>query len=304
MFLIISVLIFLFSCVSVQNDTSKENLRYIVLAYRFGYGLSEEELAQIAKQTTYDDEVLSYYEYFKTGELLKISTKAPQIYDERILNVVKANLSANGTSAIRLIDLFDALLPKPEWNQSLDRPSSGLVERVQNLLIDDWHSRGFFYEWCKKFSIEVGLEELKSYAEFLVSACHSISTLKLTKTSSGQSSFFAQEVDLSIVPDELVLAICYVESKFFPAAFRAEIKNGVIQAVSLGLGQILSDADSLLAHQAGVGNGKSDLYTFELLNMHYFSGLFDAISLTQIRANVLFCRTFLALICSNLKSGV
>lgn len=280
----------------MQNGVSEENLRYVVLAYRFGYGLSREELAQIAKQTTYDDEVLAYYEYFKTGRLLKISTKAPQIYDERILNVIKSNLSANGTSEIELIDLFDELLPKPEWNQSLDRASSGLVERVQNLLIDDWHSKGFFYEWCKKFSIEVSLEELKNYAEFLVNTCHSISTLKLTKTSSGQSSFFAQEVDLSIVPDELVLAICYVESKFFPAAFRAEIKNGVIQAVSLGLGQILSDADSLLAHQADVGNGKSDLYTFELLNMHYFGGSFSTTDLSQVRGAVLFCRTLLSLI--------
>lgn len=294
--MILLVLIFLFSCVSVQNGVSEENLRYVVLAYKFGYGLSREELAQIAKQTIYDDEVLACYEYFKTGELLKISTKAPQIYDERILNVIKANLSTNGTSTVKLIDLFDEPLPKPEWNQSLDHPSSQLVERVQNLLVDDWYSKGFFYEWCKKFSIEVGLEELKSYAEFLVDACHSISTLKLTKTSPGQSSFFAQEVDLSIVPDELVLAICYVESKFFPAAFRAEIKNGVIEAVSLGLGQTLSDADSLLVHQVDVGNGKSDLYTFELLDMHYFSGSFRATDLSQVRGAILFCRTLLSLI--------
>lgn len=294
--MILAVLIVLFSCVSVQNGASEENLRYVVLAYRFGYGLSEEELAQIAKRTTYDDEVLAYYEYFKTGELSKISTKASQIYDERILNVIKANLSANGTSSMKLIDLFDEPLPKPEWNRNLDQPSSRLVERVQNLLIGDWYDRGFFYEWCKKFSIEASLEELKSYAEFLVNACHSISTLKLSKTSSGQSSFFAQEVDLSIVPDELVLAICYVESKFFPAAFRAEIKNGVIEAVSLGLGQILSDADSLLVHQSDIGNGKNDFHTFELLNMHYFDGSFRAMDLSQIRGAVLFCRTFLSLI--------
>lgn len=294
--MILAMLIFLFSCVSVQNGVSEESLRYVVLAYRFGYGLSEEELAQIAEQTTYDDEVLAYYEYFKTGELSKISTKVPQIYDERILNTIKASLFVNGTSQIKLIDLFDEPLPKPEWSQSFDRPSSRLVERVQNLLIDDWYNKGFFYEWCRKFSIEVSLEELKNYAEFLVNACHSISMLKLTKASSGQSSFFAQEVDLSIVPDELVLAICYVESKFFPAAFRAEIKNGVIQAVSLGLGQILSDADSLLVHQADVGNGKSDLYTFELLNMHYFGGSFSTMDLSQVRGAVLFCRTLLSLI--------
>ncbi|MEN3009065.1 hypothetical protein [Pseudothermotoga sp.] len=299
--MIILILSALFSCVSVQNEASEENLRYIVLAYRFGYGLSKEELAQIAERTTYDDEVLMYYEYFKTGKLSKISiVKAPQIYDERILNVIKSNLSANGTSSIKLIDLFDELLPKAEWNLDPDQTSPELTEKVQKLLINDWNNKGFFYEWCKRFSIEVSLEDLKSYAEFLVNACYSISKLKLSRTSSVQSGFFVQKVDLSIVPSELMLAICYVESKLFPAAFRAEIKNDVVQAVSVGLGQTLADADSL-SRESDIGNGVKDLYTFELLNFHYFDNSFNCVELSQLRAGLLFCGTLLALIWLNLS---
>ncbi|MBC7122158.1 MAG: hypothetical protein H5T94_02775 [Pseudothermotoga sp.] len=290
--LIVVLSLFLFSCVRMENSTSEDALRYAVLAYRYGYGLSKETLAQIAERTDYDDEVLAYYEYFKTGSFPKlIETKAWDVYDERILNVLKDSLSIDGTSPAALVDLFDRPAAASDWNVEGGSVRSELIERVKTLLINDWRNRGFFYQWCEKYSIGVSEEDIPLYAEFLTGVCESSSNIKLKRSSQIESSFFVPEVDLSTVPVELVLAICYRESRFFPAAFRCEVENGSVRAVSVGLGQILADADSLLS-----ADGKKDLYTFELLNLHYFENLFEAVDLAQIKASVLFCRTVLALL--------
>lgn len=276
----------------MENSTSEDVLRYVVLAYRYGYGLSKEALEQIAESTDYDDEVLAYYEYFKTGSLPKLAeTKAWEVYDDRVLNVLKDSLSIDGTSPATLVDLFDSPAAANDWNVEEGSVRSELVERVKTLLINDWRNRGFFYQWCEKYSIGVNEEDILLYAEFMAKVFESSSNIKLKRSSQIESSFFAPEVDLSTVPVELVLAICYRESRFFPAAFRCEIENETVRAVSIGLGQILADADSLLSVDE-----KKDLYTFELLNLHYFENLFEAVDLAQIKASVLFCRTVLALL--------
>ncbi|KAF2957897.1 hypothetical protein AS159_05740 [Thermotoga sp. Ku-13t] len=290
--LIVVLSLLLFSCVRVENSTGEDALRYIVLAYRYGYGLSKEALEQIAESTDYDDEVLAYYEYFRTGSLPKlIETKAWEVYDDRVLNVLKDSLSVDGTSPATLVDLFDKPVVVSDWNVEEGSARSELIERVKTLLIDDWKNRGFFYQWCEKYSIDVNEEDVLHYAEFLAKVCESSSNIKLKRSSQIESGFFAPEVDLSTVPTELVLAICYRESRFFPAAFRCEIENETVRAVSIGLGQILADVDSLLSV-----DGKQDLYTFELLNLHYFENLFEAVDLAQIKASVLFCCTMLALL--------
>ncbi|WP_448535809.1 hypothetical protein [Pseudothermotoga sp.] len=297
--LIVVLLVFLSSCVVLNEPSSEENLRIVVLAYRYGYNLSEEELLQIAELTKYDDEILAYYEYFKTGNLRKfVQTKAAEIYDQRILNILKENLSIDGTASATIIDAFDEPPVKSEWDPQVDQIDQDLVRRVHALLLNDWRIKGFFYSWCEKYSIGVSEEDLNLYAQFLVNACEASSRLTLRKTSKGYSRFFTDEVDLSLVPTELVLAICYVESKFFPGAFRCEIKDGTVRAVSVGLGQTLIDADSLdsLTTQQDIGDGKKDLYTFELLNIHYFDGLFKVTDLTQVKVGVLFCRTLLSLL--------
>jgi len=296
--LIVVLLVFLSSCVVLNEPSSDENFRIVVLAYRFGYNLSEEELLQIAELTSYDDEVLAYYEYFRTGNLPKfIQTKAAEIYDQRILDILKENLPIDGTASATIIDAFDEPPAKNEWDPQVDQIDQDLVQRVHALLLNDWKIKGFFYSWCEKYSIGVSEEDLNLYAQFLVNACEASSklTLKKTKTSEGYSTFFTDEVDLSLVPTELVLAICYVESKFFPGAFRCEIKDGTVRAISVGLGQILVDADSLTTQQ-DIGDGKKDLYTFELLSTHYFDELFKATDLTQVKVGVLFCRTLLSLL--------
>lgn len=293
----------LVSCVPLNNSSGEEDLevlRHVTLAYRYGYGLSEEKLSQIAKSTSYDDEVLAYYEYFKKGIPPKVvETKRADVYDdydERVLNHLKENLSADETSPATIVDLFDEPLPKSDWEPEMVQPSQELLERVHETLLNDWKNKGFFYTWSEKFSIPVSEEDLSDYANFLVSFCEASSRLTLRKTSQAQSSFFVDEIDLSLVPTELVLAICYVESKFFPAAFRCELdEEGTAQSVSLGLGQLLCDADSLLTDQ-GIGNSEEEFYTFELLNQHYFENLFQATDLVQVKANVLFCRTLLALL--------
>lgn len=294
--LIVVLLVFLSSCIVLNEPSSDENLRIVVLAYRFGYNLSEEELLQIAERTSYDDEVLAYYEYFRTGNLPKFfQTKAAEIYDQRILNILKENLPIDETASATIIDAFDEPPAKNEWDPQVDQIDQDLVQRVHALLLNDWKIKGFFYSWCEKYSIGVSEEDLSLYAQFLVNACEASSKLTLKKTSEGYSTFFTDEVDLSLVPTELVLAICYVESKFFPGAFRCEIKDGTVRAISVGLGQILVDADSLTTQQ-DIGDGKKDLYTFELLNTHYFDELFKATDLTQVKVGVLFCRTLLSLL--------
>ncbi|HBT39213.1 MAG: Uncharacterized protein XD58_1492 [Thermotoga sp. 50_1627] len=294
--LIVALLVFLSSCVAVKESFDEENLRFVVLAYRYGYNLDEEELSQIAKNTSYDDEVLAYYEYFKTGNLPKgVETRAAEIYDQRILDILKESLPIDGTSTPAIVDAFDEHVPKSEWDPQIDRIDQNLLERVHTLLLNDWRIKGFFYSWCEKYSIAVKEEDLESYAQFLVRACEASSKVVLKKTSHVSSSFFTDEVDLSLVPTELVLAICYVESKFFPGAFRCEIRNETVEAVSAGLGQILADADSLTTQQ-DIGDGEKELYTFELLNVHYFENLFNVTDLTQVKAGVFFSRTLLALL--------
>jgi hypothetical protein len=294
--LIVTLLVFLSSCVVMREPSGEEDLRIVVLAYKFGYNLSEEELLQIAGATSYDDEVLAYYEYFKTGNLPKfVQTKAAEIYDQTILDILKETLSIDGSASATIIDAFDEPPAKSEWDLEVDQIDQDLVQRVHALLLNDWKIKGFFYSWCEKYSIPVTEEDLNLYAQFLVKVCEAYSKLTLRKTSSGYSSFFTDEVSLSLVPTELVLAICYVESKFFPGAFRCEISNAAAEAVSVGLGQILADADSFTTQQ-DIGDGKKDLYTFELLNIHYFNGLFMATDLTQLKVGVLFCRALLALL--------
>ncbi len=294
--LIVVLLAFLSSCVVLNEPSSDENLRIVVLAYRYGYNLSEEELLRIAEHTSYDDEILAYYEYFKTGNLPKfVESKVAEIHDQRILNILKENLSIDGTASATIIDAFDEPPAKSEWDPQVDQIDQDLVQRVHALLLNDWRIKGFFYSWCEKYSIPMREEDLSLYAQFLVKACEASSRLTLRKTSMGYSSFFTDEVNLSLVPTELVLAICYVESKFFPGAFRCEIKDGTVRAISVGLGQILVDADSLTTQQ-DIGDGRRDLYTFELLNTHYFDGLFESADLTQLKVGVLFCRTLLSLL--------
>ncbi|GAB4307524.1 hypothetical protein [Pseudothermotoga elfii] len=307
---LIKLLFFVFSffvvtsCVeSTITQIDTDLIRYIAVAYNRGHNLSLEEISNLISEISYDDDVLINYMYFvgkiNLEELLQ-QRKEPSIYDERIVSYLKSTLSENGSSELLIIDHFDENIPVEDPEDFLNpeaRVNDSLSERVYELIKYDYFSKAMFYQWYKKFyDEELSESQIRKFAEFLVKIAEGYSSLTVKKISQVDSEFFLQEVDLGFVPTELVLAIAYEESRFFPASFRSEISDD-IYAISLGLTHILLDADSLdiSSQYSDIGDGNKQYWTFELLALHYFEG-FSGEDLLQIRSAFLFARTYLSLI--------
>ncbi|MFN3283913.1 MAG: hypothetical protein ACK40Q_06725, partial [Pseudothermotoga sp.] len=130
----------------------------------------------------------------------------------------------------------------------------------------------------------------------------SYSFVSLTRLRSTSSTFYRESVDLSKIPVELMLAIAYKESRFFPGSFRAEAYQDRVEAISMGLCHILIDADTLGLDYPDIGNGRVDMRTFELISYYYLGNdygeknVFDEFDLLQLEGNTLVSMIYLSLI--------
>ncbi len=295
---------------SLLNDLQ---IRYIAIMYRYGPFHTIEEIKELVEQSDYDDDVLKYYNYFRgTVDLedVKFFQKA-EVYDQRIKDYIQKHLPVNNSDDSLFIDNFDDPLPL----QIIDTKSeyqSALSERIYRLLERDWQSMGLFRVWYEDFyKNEICAEQLKRYADLIAQITCIYSSKVLERVRETSSTFYIKFVDMSKIPPELLLAIAYKESRFFPGSFRAEIYQDKIQAVSLGLCHILVDADTLDLDFADIGDQKVDMRTFELIGYYYLGNdyaqknVFDEIDLIQLRGNILVCLIQLSLIYEKLRlSGV
>ncbi|WP_041083604.1 hypothetical protein [Thermotoga profunda] len=298
----------IYSCVKNESKDVLDDLlvSYMAIMYNYGPSYTIDEIKTFAEQSSYDDDVLEYYHYF-CGKIklkdVKLHEK-PQIYDQRIKDYIKQHLPMNNSNNYVFIDNFDD--PPPVQILFKNTESENILsERLYSLLYRDWQNEGLFKSWYKSFyNDEVNIDQLKEYANLLAkSACsYSFTMRRLQNTS---STFYKDYVDLSEIPAELLLAIAYKESRFFPGSFRAEIYQDKIQAISMGLCHILVDADTL--EIPDIGNQVVDMRTFELIGYYYLGNdygkknTFNEIDLLQIKGNFLVCAIQLGLIYQRLS---
>ncbi|HEY8543296.1 MAG TPA: hypothetical protein VIL29_12995, partial [Pseudothermotoga sp.] len=279
---------------------------YMAIMYNYGPSYTIEEIETFAEQSSYDDDVLEYYHYF-CGKIeledVKLHEKA-QIYDQRIKDYIKQHLPMNNSNNYVFIDNFDDSPPVQILFKNTESQNI-LSERLYRLLLRDWQNEGLFKSWYESFyNDEANTDQLKEYANLLAkSACSYSSTIRRLQNTS--STFYKEYVDLSKIPAELLLAIAYKESRFFPGSFRAEIYQDEIQAISMGLCHILVDADTL--EIPDIGNQVVDMRTFELIGYYYLGNdygkknAFNEIDLLQIKGNLLVCAIQLGLIYQKLS---
>ncbi len=305
--IILPIFLVLVACVQINPNPSGSSdellVRYIALAYNKGHNLTFDQLSDLLEKTTYDDKVWINYNYFKGAIDLStfIELREPTSYDPRLVEYFKSIFPINNSSS-GFIDNFDDLLP----SDSLNPPkivNETLTKRVYELIKYDYSIKGLFYTWYQKYYVgELTDELIYQYARTLVEIAESY-TFEVS-SNKASSQFFTQTVKLNSIPTELVLAIMYQESKLFPGSFRAEIFDGKILSVSLGLAHILVDVDNfktLSSEYNDIGDGMLQFFTFELLRNYYFSDL-RAEDLFQIRGSVLLARTYLALIKQKIDS--
>ncbi|MFN3284642.1 MAG: hypothetical protein ACK40Q_10465, partial [Pseudothermotoga sp.] len=167
---LIILLFLIYGCVKNQsNDLLDEPyIRYIAVMYNYGPGYSFEQIKTLTEQSTYDDDVLSYY-YYLRGEIsleqMKLMEKG-EIYDERIRKHIQENLPADNSNDCLFIDNFDDPLAIEIFRKDTSSGTkSGLSERIYRLLLRDWENRGLFRTWYEGFyESEIGNEQLKEYA--------------------------------------------------------------------------------------------------------------------------------------------
>ncbi len=303
--LIIMIFFLLYACVTYEPADLPDDLqiRYIAIMYKYGPFLDMQRIEALLEQDSYDDDVLAYYQYFKSSvELsdLKVIEKA-EIYDTRIKDYIREHLPSNHSEEVLFLDNFDDSVPVTiELLES--QKDEKLSERICNLLMRDWQRKGLFRVWYEEFyEDQLSEEQMKRYAELLTRVAYGYSSTTVERVHETSSTFYRDSVDLSKIPPELLLAIAYKESRLFPASFRAEIYQDNIQAVSWGLCHILIDADTLALSYADIGDQKIDKRTFELINYYYFSGALNEIDLIQLKGNLLVSLIQLALIYENLE---
>ncbi len=297
-----------YGCVKNQpNDLLDEPyIRYMAVMYNYGPGYSFERIKTLAEQSTYDDDVLSYYYYFRGKinlEQMKLMEKG-EIYDERIRKHIQENLPVDNSNGCLFIDNFDNPLAIEIFRKDTSSEiKSRLSERIYLLLLRDWENKGLFRIWYEDFyESEIDNEQLKEYADLLARVAGSYSSVSLTRLRSTSSTFCKESVDLSKIPVELMLAIAYKESRFFPGSFRAEVHQDRVEAISVGLCHILVDADTLELNYPDVGNGHFDMRTFELISYYYLGNdygkknVFNEFDLLQLEGNTLVSMIYLSLI--------
>ncbi len=304
--IILTASLLIVSCtqITIPRDHDELLVRYIAIAYNKGHNLTFEQLSNLVDKTSYDDSVWNNYRYFRGQINLQtfVTLREPTVYDPRLLNYFKSLLTTN-SSASGFVDNFDEPLPSNDLNPPRVK-NEALTERVYELIKYDYSVLGLFRTWYEKyFNDELSDKEIFEYAQTLVELAEGY-TFEIQSQLDG-SEFFISKVNLASVPTELVLAIMYHESRLFPASFRAEISDGRIVCISLGLGHILVDVDNfgeLVEQHEDIGNGKVDLYTFELLRSHYFPEV-SGTDLLQIRGSILLTRTYLGLLKHMIELG-
>lgn len=323
--------------VSVTETISDNIVRYMATTYNCGMALGFDEIKNIAdsQNYTYDDDVLTYYLYFSgradLQEVKKHSLNSEKSWDLRITDYIKnvVDRFEDNSSLLTIVDQYDPEVPvnsqsQPpqelllKWNPDVDLSSNSdvdfLTDRVFKLILNDYYSHGIFRQWFDSFYPNTLLEEkdIKVYSEFLVRialsyACSHESFERLHSTS---SSLFPKVIYPDHIPAELLLAIAYKESRFFPGSYRTEISDGNIYAVSMGLMHILVDADFLDISETNddIGDGKADLRTFALISYYYLNNslkeetYFSDADLLTVRGSFLYCSIFLDMVYQRLSS--
>lgn len=285
-------------------------VRYIAIMYNYGPGHSIEQIKTLAEQSSYDDDILNYYHYF-CGKIeledLKFIEKIE--YDQRIKDYIQQRLPVNKSNNCLFIDNFDDPLPVQIFHQDTEsKIQNDLSERIYQLLLRDWQNKGLFRVWYENFyGTEISTDQLREYADLLAKVSCSCSSTLLKRLQSTSSTFYKEFVDLSKIPAELLLAIAYKESRFFPGSFRVEIYQDKIQAISMGLCHILVDADTLELDYYDIGNNIIDMRTFELISYYYLGNdygkknIIDEIDLLQLKGNTLISMIYLSLIYEKLN---
>ena len=322
--------------VGVTEAIPDDMIRYMATAYNCGMALSFDKIKSTAdsQNYTYDDDVLAYYLYFlgriTPQELQKHLLSSERSWDLRITDYIKnaVNRFEDDDSLPVVVDQYDPEIPvnpqlrpppelllkcNPDVDLSSDSDIDFLTNRVFKLILNDYYSHGIFRQWFDSFYPNTLLEEkdVKAYSEFLVKTALSYATSheSFERFHSTSSSLFPEVVYPSHIPAELLLAIAYKESRFFPGSYRTESSDGRINAVSMGLTHVLVDADFLDISQTNddIGDGNRDLRTFALISYYYLKNSlteethFSDVDLLTIRGSFLYCSIFLDMIYQRLN---
>lgn len=316
-----------------QNPLNDDLIRYMATAYNKGIEMNLNELKELANSTSYryDDEVLEYYKYF-AGEIplenLEIEslflTRATDTHDSRIKDYILSIVQnfSNHSASITIIDQYDEKVPVApkksleqtkyiEYNPTLldsYEKRNGLIDRVYRLIKRDYDSLGLFRKWFEEFypGETMSDNDIRTFSEFLVDVAYTytnsgVSFARLYTTSSDS---YPENIQLDHIPVELLLAIAYQESRFFPGSYRAEISNGNIYALSFGLTHILIDSDriDISSTNGDIGDGINERYTFEQISYYYLGNslgdetYFSDKDLLMIRGAFLYSAIYLDMI--------
>ncbi|MDN5338024.1 MAG: hypothetical protein PWQ20_1094 [Thermotogaceae bacterium] len=340
-FVILPVLILILaSCGRVpipEDQISDDFIKYMATAYNSGIGYSFEDLKTIADDDsyTYDDDVLKYFKYF-SGEItldsLNITRlnflRATDTSDSRVRDYIVSSLEnfLNSTSSSTFIDQYDEKVPvnssvlsdfdrlNPNIITSYEKRES-LVNRIYELLKKDYDSYGLFRINFEDFypNKELSESELRLFSGFVVDIAYTYANSNLTLQrlkSTSSPDIYHDIIELSHIPVELLLAVAYQESRFFPGSYRAEIEDGNIYSLSFGMSHILIDSDNIdiSSNYSDIGNGEKESCTFELISYYYLGNslneedIFTDLDLLMIRGAFLYSAIYLDMIYQKLSS--
>lgn len=198
-----------------------------------------------------------------------------------------------------------------------------LIDRIKRFL--EIENNFFWQQWetFKVFSPNItdyydfnDEEQLDYYIESLIDTIYIYINSDITfKSKYNETNDFYKDVTINTVPIELVLSIFMRETKLFPFSFRFERRedyygNVRLAIISLGLGQMLADADLLNlgenSYNLGIGSimknysgapEKFSRYDFEIITEGYFNNdPFIDRDLFTIRGSVLYTTLYLQLL--------
>ncbi|NUV00325.1 hypothetical protein XO12_09570 [Marinitoga sp. 1154] len=305
----------------LTNSQKELLIRLIATGYNKGGNLTFEELKERSNYD-YANNILNNYKYF-IGEITTLPTKVISVKslvsdDDRIKEYVNniMNRFSDNSNKNFFIDAFDSKIPtnpqkedktfdylNPKININYDKRDV-LVKKVYDLIKRDYTKEYFFYDWYYKFfSTDFSDEEILEYSKFLVDIAYAYtnSDIELKRLQYTGSELYPEVIKLNHIPVELILAIMYQESKFFPGSFRAEISNGNIYALSFGLTHVLIDADFLYISNTDetIGDGDKGERSFDLISYFYLGNnrneetYFSDWDLITIRGSILYSAIYL-----------
>ncbi|KLO21766.1 hypothetical protein [Marinitoga sp. 1155] len=309
----------------LTNSQKELLIRLIATGYNRGGGYSFENLKKLANENgdDYDDNVLYNYKYFigkiNTPPTKVISVKSLVSDDDRIKEYVNniINRFSDNSNKNFFIDAFDSKIPtnpikndrdfeflNPNTIKSYEKRDF-LVNKVYNLIKRDYSNNYLFKYWYDKFFKDITFNDdnILFYSKFLVDIAYAYtnSDIELKRLQYTGSELYPEVIKLNHIPVELILAIMYQESKFFPGSFRAEISNGNIYALSFGLTHVLIDADFLYISNTDetIGDGDKGERSFDLISYFYLGNnrneetYFSDWDLITIRGSILYSAIYL-----------